>query len=326
MPNLKLLSEIGRLTTFNDLATGVEILDIYSNCLLTIIFRHHNDRNTTQREADARLICQMMLTKTLHLKNVLGGIEFTNQEGARINPIFDPTIAASIVRNTYETVGFFNLLFRHTTEQEQRLVIHCLWYLASLNYRQRFEIPEVGPDGGEELQRLANEIQEKAENERRRIQELTAIIERTNLYIGLSQRNKDKIHTMIRGKKFLVDFSGNNVNLLIWEDMGTTIGNPRGHFNTIYTYFSTYTHPSRISVEQFGLMFDDDQKFYIEMGVFNLKYFFWLSSVFIADYINLFPNVLATFETLAVRDQYVINFFNKFVRGDEFSINSPSLD
>lgn len=35
----------------------------------------------------------------------------------------------------------------------------------------------------------------------------------------------------------------------------------------------------------------------------------------------LFPSVKETFEKLSLRDQVVINFYNKMMRGDEYSIN-----
>ena len=65
-----------------------------------------------------------------------------------------------------------------------------------------------------------------------------------------------------------------------------------------------------------------DEK-YLETTNFNLKYFFMLTSIFIADYIELFPQVQNTFESMSIRDQIVIDFYNTSLRGLEFSINEP---
>jgi len=46
-----------------------------------------------------------------------------------------------------------------------------------------------------------------------------------------------------------------------------------------------------------------------------------LFSVFIADYINLFPKVLQTFNSLDKIDQIIINSNNTFARDYSYSIN-----
>ncbi len=57
------------------------------------------------------------------------------------------------------------------------------------------------------------------------------------------------------------------------------------------------------------------------MTTFNLQYFYMLGSIFVADYINLFPASLDTYNTLPLMNQIIINFHNTFARGDSYSIN-----
>ena len=57
------------------------------------------------------------------------------------------------------------------------------------------------------------------------------------------------------------------------------------------------------------------------MTTFNKQYVFMLLSVFIADYINLFRQVLQTFNNLEKIDQILINHNNIFARDYSYSIN-----
>mgnify|MGYP003431035343 CR=1 FL=1 len=92
-------------------------------------------------------------------------------------------------------------------------------------------------------------------------------------------------------------------------------------FENIYTYFSLYSHPSQVSVFQFEVMFDKESEAYKSLTVLNFKYCFSFLSVFIADYIYLFPDAKTIFEELSTGKQIVINSLNKLLRGDDFSIN-----
>lgn len=99
------------------------------------------------------------------------------------------------------------------------------------------------------------------------------------------------------------------------------MGIKKGIMDTMYTYFSFYSHPSNVSVFQFGNMFNKNDKAYMRLATFNLNIFFFLLSIFIKDYITLFPNVLNTFNKLDQLDQITINAYNVIARDDNYSIN-----
>lgn len=89
----------------------------------------------------------------------------------------------------------------------------------------------------------------------------------------------------------------------------------------MYTYFSLYAHPSIVAVFQFEQMFDKMEMGFLYLTITNLSQFFILVSVFIGDYIKLFPETISIYNNLNLRDQIVINFRNTFARGYEYSIN-----
>jgi hypothetical protein len=68
-------------------------------------------------------------------------------------------------------------------------------------------------------------------------------------------------------------------------------------------------------------MFHDEMEASLGMVNLNMQYFFMFLSIFISDYIMLFPDVLKTFNHLELLDQILINSYNTFARGYEYSIN-----
>lgn len=91
--------------------------------LCRIFFQIVNTQNTETKsriEYDSTMVLQMMMTKALHLRNTISGISYESNNGNRLNKIIDPTVVASLIRNIYETTGMFNLIYRTTTDPEEK--------------------------------------------------------------------------------------------------------------------------------------------------------------------------------------------------------------
>lgn len=295
--------------TIND---SYDVLDIYSEFLFLAMRNHHLEEVFSYADADAKIVLQMMLTKTLHLKSLVGGIDYNSPKGYRLNRIIDPTVVASLVRNIYETTGMFNLIFRNTKSKEEKQIIYQLWVHAGLKYRQKFESVII-----------SQEQRDKFEREKQQLAEIAKSIESSRLYSKLNSKNQKKIRDKLKDKDYLIRFNRTEVEFLHWHNLAQIMGIKKGYLDNIYTYFSLYAHPSNVSVFQFENMFTPGSESCWELANFNLKNAFFLLSIFVADYIYLFPNALTTFNNLDLRDQIVINYHNTFMRGYEgYSINN----
>lgn len=299
-----------RLSHPETLLDAFEVLNFYNEFYLraTNFQREENPKNHIEDEA--RLLLQMMLSKTLHLKNIIEGVNFTTTNGITLNNIVDPTIVASIVRNVYETTGMFNLIFRINKLGDERIIAYNLWVISGLKYRQRF----------------ANIITQeknkaKIEKEQKTIDDYIQQIENTELYKRLNEKNKNKIHNQIKQKEYFIHFKGDDVIISNWATLYLTMGAKKEFFENIYTFFSFSTHPSNVAVFQFRDMYLPESKGFIGMTLFNLQYYFMLGAIFIADYITLFPSSINIFNSMPLLNQIIINFNNTFARRDEFLIN-----
>jgi hypothetical protein len=252
-----------------------------------------------------------MFSKIGHLENQLGGVGYTSSAGDVLNPIIDPSIIASTVRTIFEAVGMFSTVNVLPKSEEERMIVYNLWAIAGLKFRQSLVTPTS-----------TQENRDKAAAELQQIVALTNEIEQSTVFKSLSQKSKDKIYSRISQKEYDIYFDNNNVKCIGgFQEMVKFTGLKHGIMDRIYTYFSLNSHPSFVSVFQFAEMFAQENPEFVNLTKFNLDLAFMLISVFIADYIKVFPDSKDIFETLSIRDQCVINFFNKLVRGEEFNIN-----
>lgn len=302
--------ECSRLFMPKTIEEQTELLDVYAELYFNIVFNHQKDETDNDMDEEAKIILQMMMTKILHLKNTIKGIVFKNKSGDSLNQIIDPTIVASMIRNIFETTGMFNLIYINPKNIEQRRLIYSLWVSAGLKYRQKFE-----------NQTHTTENKEKVQSEKEQIDDIKKSIEDSAIFKSLDEKNQGKILTKLQEKDYLVEFDDKTVKFLHWHDLVRVMGIKDGLLENIYTYFSLYTHPSNVSVFQYRDMFLPGDEAYKGLTIFNLRIAYFMFSVFISDYIKLFPKTLETYNKLPIRDQIVINFQNTLCRSYDHSIN-----
>lgn len=302
---------VSRLNHADDIATNIEYLDLYIQCIYDIVVKHHSDEVYSYPKSDAKMILQMMFSKLIHLKKILEGVEFVNREGRTLlKSIIDPTVVTSLVRNIYEQVCLFNIIYDTPDSEEKMKIVYYLWVSAGLKYRQRFETVVTN-----------DENRKKVEMEKEQIEKLKNAIEETQIYKDLDEINKNKIQAKLKEKDYKIKIENGNVRFLSWQDISQEFITKSNMFDKMYTYFSLYAHPSQVSVFQFGEMFRVGDEAFKGLTVFNIRLCLALMSIFLGDYIRAFPEVKVTFENRPEIDQIMLNFYNRMLRGDEKSIS-----
>jgi hypothetical protein len=251
-----------------------------------------------------------MFSKVLNIKKIVEGFHFTSKDGTKLNKIIDPTILASLFRNIYETICMFNIVYIKTRTEDEKMILFNLWVHSGLKYRQSFESVISIPEN-----------QNKLVQERMEMEALVKQIKATGLYSSLSSQNQQKILNVIKQKDYKIEFRDKEIRLYTWKDLAKIVGIKQGLLDHMYTYFSLYSHPSYVAVFQFEQMFDIKEMGFLYLTITNLSEFFILVSIFIADYIKLFPETITVYNNLNLRDQIVINFRNTLARGYDYSIN-----
>lgn len=309
MNKKELMEQFVELTRNSNVDNSCTILKMYIDLIFKLI-ENNSAIQDTQVDEDAKMVNQMMFTKLLHIRKFIEGISYEG-EGVKLNPIIDPTVLASLIRNLVETVLIFDLIYRETTSQEEKNIIYNMWVSSGLSYRQKFES-------------VANTLEniEKCQQEKQEIEDIKRQIMGTSLYQGLTRRNKDKIINALNRKEFRVVFGKNNLKIVQgWQDVCDKIGCKKNIVEELYNYLSLYSHPSQVSVFQFREMFGKETREFESITNFVLKYCFFFTSIFISDYIKLFPSLQSTFDEIDPLSQMIINFYAHVVAGDKYIIN-----
>ncbi|MGB5026535.1 MAG: hypothetical protein WBO44_14355 [Saprospiraceae bacterium] len=307
MKSLK--EQVEGLVLENTPTARLKLYSIFLDELIFLLNNHKKFKYDTDVKENARIILQMLFTRALCINKMIEGVSY-DHDGIKLNRIIDPTAIAVLTRNMYEMIAVFHLMYSFAHSDEEKLIIYSLWRSAGLQYRQRFS----------EIAKL-DESKAKFKEEQDEIQHFYNLIRKQNAYKSLDPSEIKKIEQCIKDKDFKITFENGKVNMLSWQDCSKKMGLPETYFGKMYTYFSLYAHPSYISAWQFSIMFDKERKDNLEMALFNLNITTHLLSIFIADYIKYFPELLQFYEKQDLLIQIVINFHNKAIRGESYSIN-----
>lgn len=294
----------------NSIPDCIQLLDKFISAYLEIVLKHNYDPVSTQAEANSRIAFQMFVTKALSIKKILQGVEYDDGVN-HLNKIIDPTILVTLIRNMFEALCAFELVYVLPDSADKKLVAHNLYQIAGMKYRQRFAYDGMKP-----------EHQLKLDSEKEDIEECIKEIKDTALYNALDSKNKSMIENAIKNKNYQIFIDKDNkVKQYGWGDIPPLYGIKLNFFKNLYTYFSLNAHPSYISILQFKDMFKKDNPEFIQLAVTGMKSCFVFLSICLADYIRLFPQVMKTYESFSIEDQILLNFHNRLARGEEYSIS-----
>ena len=297
------------LMELNSIENCQLLLEKYIDFIFAVIRKHHYENVDTQAKADSKIIFQMFFTKAINIRKTLEGLEYDNGK-YKLNGIIDPTILYALVRSVFEALCAFELVYMIPDTEDKKRIMYNLYKLSGLKYRQRFNDSSATPD-----------MQKKYNAELAEINESIDIIKNTALYRTLSLKNKEKIDRAIKDKSYqLMIDSSNKVKLYGWGDVPALFGAQHSLLKNAYTLFSLNAHPSYVSMFQFRDMFPKNNPEYIQISLSAMYYCFVFFSIFIADYIKLFPTVRDTYASLSNVDQILLNFHNKLIRGENYSI------
>jgi len=284
-------------------------LDLFAGFMWKVIETDVQTSVLTKIEHEAKLMLQMMFTKVLHLKGILNGVSYSSNSGSYLNNIIDPGVVAVMSRNIFETGGLFNLIYRQPKTDNERDIIYNLWQNAGLRTRQRFK---------ESFE--ATKKRSVLDEERKDMELITESIKTNSFFLGLDEHNKKKVLDRLDKGEFLIQFIDKKVKCFKWHELVDVMNLKKDLFDNLYTYFSLYSHPSNVSVFQFDDLFKDADDNYLMMTNFNIKTILSFIGVFIADYINFFPEVTKVFNNLSLEEQLIIDFHNMLGRNESYSI------
>lgn len=303
-----------RLMSAKELNDTKEMLDVYTAFLFKVINEHTNIVDS-QAKGEAKLVLQMLFSKLLNLRQLLDGLNYNTAEVGGLSNFIDPTIIASGVRNIIELVSTFHIVYKSEYSDQEREILYQMWVIAGLKYRQRF----VGPNSSQENI-------DKAQHEAQEILIALQSIHQSPIYTALPQAKQELIDRVIGKKDYRVKFENGDAFTLHWQEIIEFMGFKPELIGNLYTYLSLYAHPSNVSVFQYRELFVAGADEHIKMAMFNIKNVTAIVSKFIYDYIKLFPEVQAMFDSLPILNQILINWSLRLTTTGGDTINDALIE
>ena len=186
----ELRSQFVRLQDHENIEDCQELIGIHANFMMLAMKNHHSENIISEYEGHGKLVLQMIMTKIIAVNSLLNGLTFVATDGSSLNKLLDPVIFGTLIRNIYETVAMFNLVYRTPNTPDEKKIMYNLWVIAGLKYRQRFETDA-----------RTEENKQKVISERQQISELISEIEDTELYKSLDHKYRHMIQIKNKGQR-----------------------------------------------------------------------------------------------------------------------------
>ncbi|MBA2613386.1 MAG: hypothetical protein H0U95_15570 [Bacteroidetes bacterium] len=308
---LDIRSEYSRLLSSKDLQVMIESYKIITDTGFSIFYEHGKEGTKTSWDYDGNLLYQMTMLKCLSVLKLAEPINYTNDvDGTSLKNTYDPFSVYNLVRAQYEAFCNFNNIYIQSKSTQEIELKYYLWVLSGLNYRQRFKVE-------------AKENVEKKAHEKKEIDDIIATLELNTCYIQLEDQSKKNIQDGIKKRDWQYKIEGNKASKIAWHEMMTNAGT-NDMLEGQYSFLSLNTHPSNVSVFQFGAMYNEnEQESFTRMAMQLSKILVALS---IRDYCVYFPTCMKTFNKLPSMHQMLINTYNRMFRDESYVLNNHGED
>lgn len=291
--------------------TRKDVLDSYNNILNTgmrILDFGGEIRINNAIDHDAHLLYQMTLLKCLSIRTLYQDHTFISDIGGNNIPnILDPMSMWAIVRAQFEALCNFNNIYLQTSTLEERDLVHSLWVISGLKYRQKFETGIMTPE---------NVV--KKEKEAQEIIEITNHLKSADFFKSLQPREQMKIDNYLKDSIFQVYFKNGKLLKGGWTELMQNAG-AKDMYKGMYNMMSLSTHPSNVSVFQFRDLYKNNMAQF--STDFLMKFSSFITACLIRDFCEYFPCLKNEFRKLPKMNQHLINGFNRLIRGNDYVLN-----
>lgn len=284
----------------------IKVSKLLSGIIIELIKKHHFDEIYIEEVHDAKMILQIIHSKLSHILSACNGVTLIENG---IKPVIDPSVHVIIGRNIFETVVFFNLLYIFYPTKEEKELVYKLWKLSSFKFRSRFA-----------QFAKSEEAKQVIEEESKAIKDLELEIRSSQIYLNSSPQSIRQIEQAIKKKNFWIYIDNGEINTSYGPQyLCDKMTKDQPVLKEQYTRYSLFTHPSKETVNFFGNIYQNEDSKYFAGA--NLRVTNCLISMFISDYIYLFPACKKTFDEMSKLSQIVCNFYNKQIREEATCIN-----
>lgn len=292
--------EILRMLMPDNLKSNIAHLDVMLDFYYKIIVNLFNATFKYQFQAEMSHSVQMMFTKAKSFRVLLDGVSHKS-----LKPLVDHTALFTIARSAYELLFSFELVYIIPDTDEKRLVMRDAYIAASAVNRQKI---------AENNQAMQNDQLEK--EDKATIEACKKEIEKTSFFQTLSNKKRHELekHLFDKGNyQFIIDKNGETFIHVGWDEIRKYCGLDSDILNGLYKYLCNMSHPSYMSLVQFMNAYKNGDIY--DMADYATMTMNIILSVFIVDYMHVFPEAKCVFESKDEDTRFKIRMYCDYFRG-----------
>lgn len=302
--------------TLNDILSCNTIEDSKEciNSILKLYFKlistSHSYAYTNQAEADCIMSMQMMFTRGCSFVQLLDGFQYSDGEIV-LNRIIDPSVLYSLVRDVYESLCSFELVYILPDKEEKKELAYNMYLISGLRERQNYDI------------RTQDASELKAE-ELKEINDANDRIKQLGYYQHLSREDQNIIQAKIASPhpRYRMLYGDDAVTHNVeWENAYRQIGIKEEVMKDMYNFLSAHAHPTAISLRQFRDSFLLNDPHFIEAACMASKTMAMLLSIYMVDFCMKFAFAKEEFDKIEEYIQWLIDKNNVTFRGREYALS-----
>lgn len=283
------------------------VMDTMLHCMLSLSKSMRG--KTVKHEYDnyANLMFQMILSKAIYLRRNIDTIKI--QDGSDYLIYDDPAVVLNIVRQLYEAICIFAIVFCIPETEDKRMILFNVYATTGLRKRSNFD-----------FRNHQEEAEQKLRADREAMDLMLTEIEESEYYSQLDSKNKKALRKFYDGYDFAPFVLFDDFQLsdkVKFEDIPKYLDIKETITQDVYRYLCTHAHSSYYSLLQFSQWYEKNGvkcKMYHDVIAIQVKFACMMISVSIDEYIKRFPELHEIKNKFSERERQILDGYNYIAR------------
>lgn len=263
----------------HDIVTLKSVLDSMLHSMLTLSKSMRGKKVKHEYDNFANLMFQMILSKAIYYRRNIDAIKV--QDGNDCFVYDDPAVILNLVRQLYEAICTFAIVFCIPNTPEKRMILFNIYVITGLRKRSNFNY-EANPE----------EAKVKLRADQEDMDSKTAEIENSDYFKQMDGKSKKLLKKYIDGYDFTPFVLSDDYVVsekIKFETIPDFLNMKDIITRDLYRYLCTHAHSSFYSLLQFSQWYElnsDDGKAYVDIISTQTKFVCFMISVAVDEFVK----------------------------------------
>lgn len=311
MEDIKIDNKIVECLMTHNIVTLKSILDSMLHSMLMLSKSMRGQKVSHEYDNYANLMFQMILSKAIYIRRNIDTIKV--QDGYDCLVYDDPAVVLNLVRQLYEAICTFAIVFCIPDTSEKRMILYNVYVITGLRKRSGFNY-EANPE----------EAKQKLSADQKDMNAKIAEIEDSDYFKHLDDKNKKLLRKYIEGYDFTPFVLSDDYMVsekIKFEDIPNHLCVNEIITRDVYRYLCTHAHSSFYSLLQFSQWYESEEgQAYADIISTQTKFVCFMLSVAVDEFVKRFPMLQPIKQSFPEEEKQILDVFNHVARKKNASV------